>query len=90
MFTIKYGYKNSVGNDLFAIQSADKVVEHNTPAGTYVMLYRYPTTVCGDAGPVVETRIDLGGDFEPPCVFVENLAGKTVQRITYANRSGST
>lgn len=82
MFTVKFGYKNPANNDLFEILSADKVVEYNTPAGTYVMLYRYPTSTLNDTGAVVETRIDLGGEFRPQNVFVENLTGKTVQRIS--------
>jgi len=83
MFTVKYGYQNSVGNDKFSINYADSVEEYHTPAGSYVMLYRYPTTIMGSgSGAIVEQRIDIGGENQPDCIFVENISGKTVQKIS--------
>ena len=75
MFTIKYGKEPTQ----FHLDYADKVVEYDTPAGRYIMLYRYPTGPFGGES-IVETRINL--DDECKALFVENMSGKTVQRFS--------
>ena len=84
MFTIKYFQPADAGPSQMVIESADKVEEAVGPTGKkYVRLIRHQTGLL--ARDTFETIIimDEDGKTGPSSVFVENLAGKTVQRIAF-------
>lgn len=82
MFTVKYEYQDTNGENVFVVDYADKVERRHSEKGSHVMIYRYPTSVWGKGRSIVETMINIGGEGNPHSVFVENIATKTVQHLT--------
>lgn len=85
MFTIKYFRPDPENTSALVIEYADRVTERFGPNGNkFVTLTRFPTGM--SAGTTNETNIlmDPNGKTAPSHIFVENMAGKTVQRIAAA------
>lgn len=82
MLTVKYATTMS-GELQYNVICGDKVVERETAEYHLVDIYRYPTGICGGVGTVCDT-ITLGkvGEISTHSVFVENMAGKTVQKFS--------
>lgn len=82
MLTVKYA--STIGDELqYNVVCADKVVERVTDTCHLIDIYRYPTGVCGGVGTVCDTvRLGRVGEISTHSVFVENMAGKTVQKFS--------
>lgn len=83
MFTVKHFTPNPEGTSLLTIDYADRVEEGFTGNGPkFVRLTRFVTGNSASQNNETVITMDAKGKYGPSAVFVENMQGKTVQRIT--------
>lgn len=84
MFTVKY-FRPYKGTSAMVIDYADRVVEGFGPKGNkFVRLTRFITGMSANTTNETIIPLDAAGEHYASTVFVENMQGKTVQRITTA------